>query len=207
MKYDSKAEPVPTCQSPWCRAYGLSEMMIKSEKKMLRWNGKYYYRPHMYTQCYVKYGYMEKELKWYECGNMIDFVWRRVFPLLSEGNCESDIANRLSTTRYSVLKYAVYFASQSTHGRTIDGEEAIKYFEKLNEDNDGSNIARAKELFGWGQREYFYHYFTPEVQTYLFLLVNSNKVRHRNAIPNRINTHKEKSPKNVKKFYILMRSY
>ncbi|QGG55064.1 TniQ family protein [Paenibacillus sp. B01] len=191
MNYDSRAEVVPVCQSPWCSAFGSSERMLRSEKKYLRWNGNYYYRPHMCLQCFVKYGYIEKDLMWYECGETIEFAWRRIHPLLSEGFYELDIANQLSITRYTVLKYAVYFASQSASGKTINGKEALEFFKTLSEYKDGSDIARASKLFGWGQRKYFYYYFTPEVQSYLFLLVNPNKGASNKKNTKKMDTFKE----------------
>jgi hypothetical protein len=47
----------------------------------------------------------------------------------------------------------------------------------LNRDNDMSDIARARKMFGWGQKEFFRNFFNPEVQLYMFTMKNEKMSR------------------------------
>lgn len=181
-KYQTRFLKTPLCQSPWCGSYQTSNTMIRSNKPAVTWNGVRYLHVHLCSVCFVKYGFIKEENKWAECGESFLRAGDQILPLLIKGEYAKDIATLLNTTQYTVLKYSMYFSSQGILPQRNKEpkkiiEKPIDYFMALNRDNNKSDIARARKMFGWGQKDYFRNFFNPEVQLYMFTMKNEKRSR------------------------------
>jgi hypothetical protein len=164
------------CLSPWCSSYNNSEEMLPLHFSLgyLYNNYEKFTYPHICRSCSLRYGF-NHDGEWREVDQ---FIYRAYFqgviPLLNAGAGIGKIAEVLNSDRFMVNKLIAYF---TRHG-LLNEEATIKYAPKtliketieyfrLLSNLKGSKVAVARNQFDWGIREYYYHFFHPDVQLFL----------------------------------------
>ncbi|QSO54071.1 TniQ family protein [Alicyclobacillus curvatus] len=177
------------CSTPWCTHLGSSVGMTRMNLvngKLKGADGDQYTDLYLCTGCSLRYGSKLGTGVWGELDGMSSFGVNKVLPRLNKGESKRQISIDIGITSYKITQIAGYFAQFDLLSKTLlkdylpvlkANDDAVSYFKPLW--RNGTLIYQACREYGWTQGQFWYLYYKPEVQQYLFLDVNRQRGQYK----------------------------
>ncbi|KQX67241.1 MULTISPECIES: TniQ family protein [unclassified Paenibacillus] len=165
------------CVTPWCSSFGVATGMRPIDIRRRGYNGVYFTRVHVCIECYMQYGFYQKE--WREIKGDID-LFIEVAKLIEQGITRRTLTSTLKIDYHRSCLIMAYLLRFSL----IDSDKFSQFIPKKAPKNLKENFVRileeyfespekmyykAKKIYGWAPIDFYYYFFDPEVQNiYLF---------------------------------------
>ncbi|WP_233095903.1 hypothetical protein [Alicyclobacillus sp. SO9] len=164
------------CLAPWCAHFQRRDSLqpLNYSRSQYSHEGKKFTDPYICMNCYLIYGFGGSSGEWCECEDLITLAWSRVIPLLNKGHSAKSLARTFDISRHKMSKIQGYFlACGMLEPKWTATEQQMLEMDSLEcirsvYEQSGSMIHTAREKYGWSQKVYWQHYYTPEVQEFLF---------------------------------------
>lgn len=168
---------VGCCLASWCKYYGTGNGLRRiTWKNGFKGNGAFYYPPYICTGCYMKYGI--KDGNWENVvGRACDDISsiENVRNLLNQGMTQRRIREVLGFDPFVVSRIMGYLAYYKMLNKKLmaaysvdeEPENIVDCIKQIG-NHPLEGVTRARSLFGWDRKTFYYYMASPKVQDYLF---------------------------------------
>lgn len=157
------------CLAPWCSHFGTNK-----ELKKLKYRSKTHNNLHICLGCTLKYGINKDTGQWVEYGEIISIGYNILLPLINSGMNKINLS-KVVNSRYKVYKMASYLAKFNLINNTYIKnftpqitDISTAHLLKIASNNETKMRKRAKETLHLGIGDFYFYYFSYEVQRYIY---------------------------------------
>ncbi|USK44094.1 TniQ family protein [Cytobacillus oceanisediminis] len=176
LKKEIESFEIGPCLSPWCKFHGSNRGMLKLNNRSI---GQNYKNVSLCQSCSLIYGLDKGKNNWIEIKGMINLILNLVEPKLKEEVSRKNIVRDNAISTFKVNEAIGYMANfkrflplvsnflRLEHNLNVE-ITWIKDIVKESSFSKNKALKKSVEKFKWSQVDFYYLYWNPEIQKYIY---------------------------------------
>ncbi|MBT2716954.1 TniQ family protein [Bacillus sp. ISL-57] len=159
------------CSTPWCNYNGSGDKLVKIKSLRSKTHNCLY----LCLGCCIKYGINKECGRWEEYGDLVNFGYKIILPLINSGETRFHISKLTGLSRYKIYKITSYLARfnliQKVHisdfipeNKTLASSDDLIKYADINETKMRINVQNNLKI---GLSDFYYFYYDNVIQEYL----------------------------------------
>lgn len=187
---ESTGSKQAVCLAPWCVSYLNDKTMIKVKHNPRVSDKGVIYNGHtVCVNCWMRYGYDNKDNTWSPVGNFMKLI-QRTIEIINPKHSKYEISRRLKTSKTTVTKIYGYMIQYGLLPSELKLKytppafkgDLVKCFQELVHEEGGNGLmVKSSKLMGWDVQTYYYYLADAKVQRYLIFDAHTDRTRYQSA--------------------------